>query len=1246
MGWLDWFRGKRPAAPVVRAKYDAAQTTALNAEHWGMADSLSADAALSPEVRKKIRERARYEVANNCYAQGITRTHVNSIVGTGPRLQVLTSDTSLNQEVEERWAEWSAARRLPAKLRVLAASRVVDGEAFALLRNGPPVGNVLLDIEPFECDRVQSPYVATFDSNDPDGIRLDSNGQPASYYIMRRHPGDRIGAGLGGNDYETVSASSVLHLFRMDRPGQHRGVSQIAPALPLFAILRRWTHATLLSAEQVASVTLYLKTNTQINSAAIDAWAEIAVRHGTMMMLPEGWDVAQPKAEQPTTAYAEFKRAIVSEVCRCLNMPYNVGAADSAGHSYSSSRLDHQIYGKDLLVEQADFERDCLDRIFAQWVEEAILAGDISVGAEAAIARHEWHWDPLIDIDPQATAASRETNLRSGLVSIPTLYAEDGRDWRAEMAKQAESLGLTLEAFQTRLADVIYPPAAQPAIAAPTAPVASDPLAADSAPVAEFGGLSRLQWQRNRKAINDVLQELIAGTTTPAAAQLYLESIGLSSDKAAALITDAQDRVIDDPGLTASLKAARKPALYAKNTIAMTGPVEIKAASGGDPSGTIRIAAYSGGELPVKGFPHPVVVDVAGLEIPDQTRPILIDHDESEEGVLGQTASIQASLADGSIVATGQALGVSDKATRVKAMAASGYRWQASIGATVLRQEFIPSGASVQVNGRSFAGPIIVARKARLREISVVATGADDTTVASIAATAGESVMTFEQWLATLGVDVATINGAQKAEYQKAYDAVSKAASPVAAAAPAQPATPAAPTPVAASVAIDLKAAAVTTAVTDYRRQMAAEADRVAKVTKLTEGHAEIRAKAIGEGWDETKVQLEVLRASRSSGPSVFVPSAPESGPMVLQAALAQAGGLRGVDKHFDDKTLQAAHTRYKGRISLKQMLLEAAWNGGYTGQHFDTSATGIKGILKAAFTSVSLPGILSNNANKFLLEGFMAVEDAWKQISATRSVSDFKQVTSYRLTGNMEFDEVGPAGTITHGTLGEQPYTNQARTYAKMMAIPRETIINDDLGAMSDVPRMIGRGSALKLNSVFWAEFLADLSTFWTTARKNYFEGGTTNLSVDSLTTAERMFFDQTDPDGKPLGVSPTILLVPNALNVTASTLMKSAELRDTTASTKYLTVNPHAGKFDIVRSAYLSNTTITGNSTTAWWLLANPNDLPVIEVAFLNGQQTPTVEDSDADFDTLGIQMRGYFDFGVKKQEYRGGVRSKGAA
>ena len=155
---------------------------------------------------------------------------------------------------------------------------------------------------------------------------------------------------------------------------------------------------------------------------------------------------------------------------------------------------------------------------------------------------------------------------------------------------------------------------------------------------------------------------------------------------------------------------------------------------------------------------------------------------------------------------------------------------------------------------------------------------------------------------------------------------------------------------------------------------------------------------------------------------------------------------------------------RFRGGIGLQELLLEAAWANGYTGRNFRDSRAVLRFAfghdVEAGFSTIDIGGILSNVANKFLLEGFFSVERTWRNICAVRNVSDFKTVTSYRLIGKDQYEQVAPGGELKHGTLGEEQYSNKADTYGLMLSIDRRDIINDDLGAITTVPRKLGRGS------------------------------------------------------------------------------------------------------------------------------------------------------------------------------------------
>jgi hypothetical protein len=153
--------------------------------------------------------------------------------------------------------------------------------------------------------------------------------------------------------------------------------------------------------------------------------------------------------------------------------------------------------------------------------------------------------------------------------------------------------------------------------------------------------------------------------------------------------------------------------------------------------------------------------------------------------------------------------------------------------------------------------------------------------------------------------------------------------------------------------------------------------------------------------------------------------------------------------------------------------------------------------------------------------------------------------------------------------------------------------------------------------------------------------------MTLAGLTETERIFMVQTDPDGKPVGFMPKILLVPPALKAKAMALMSDQPGTFITGSDLIMAAaNVFAGRFRVESSPYISNTSYTGNTSTAYWLLADPNEEAVIEIAALNGRIEPTVDTADADFNTLGVQMRGYCDIGVNFQEYRAGVHADGGS
>jgi hypothetical protein len=361
-----------------------------------------------------------------------------------------------------------------------------------------------------------------------------------------------------------------------------------------------------------------------------------------------------------------------------------------------------------------------------------------------------------------------------------------------------------------------------------------------------------------------------------------------------------------------------------------------------------------------------------------------------------------------------------------------------------------------------------------------------------------------------------------------------------------------------------------------------------------------------------------------------------------LEAIALSSGGCSAayLESQYDEKTLEQAR-KFRG-VGIQEFC-ELACCGSRLPKYRRDS----RGWLEAAFSSASLPGVLSNVANKVLLDGFLQMDDTWKKIVKIASVNNFQQHVRYRMNGAFKFEKVGRDGELKHGEISEQQFSQQVATHGIMFALTRQMIIDDDLGAFADIPRAIGIGAADAISDAVWSCLLSnpiqkDGKTFFSKEHQNILTTAGIALDINGLTEAELEFSKQERSTGRPLGIPAKILLVPSSLKVAAETLMKSLTVNETTKENQPKpVVNPHAGKYEVVSTPYLSSKAFQGNGATAWYLLADPLRLAALEVAFLGGQDRPTVERADADFNILGVQFRGYIDFGVKEQDGRGALK-----
>lgn len=675
----------------------------------------------------------------------------------------------------------------------------------------------------------------------------------------------------------------------------------------------------------------------------------------------------------------------------------------------------------------------------------------------------------------------------------------------------------------------------------------------------------------------------------------------------------------------------------------------IEASNGAKPK--VVGVAYSGGKMNLPGWRHPVVVDLAGMEIPESV-PLLTNHENKTDSRIG---IISAAVRNNVLEITGEIVSDSRDAADIIAQGKAGADWQLSIGADVKECELVKG--SREVNGQEVEGPFYHIKKSTLREVSVVAVGADAHTNMKVNAKfnlvnqEGEAMNNKSETKSVSAVS--TPNDAvppekkpepeqKPGEPEKKPDNAEKK--------PGQAAAEATPPAIQASAG-DVAATAREAA----QNAVKAERERISAIQAICDGEfPEIEREAIAGGWTPevvTKKVLETIRAERpAANVNISVKTAPEGGELrkTIEAAMCLRVGVSAdqLEKSYGAQTVEAGMAEMD--MPLKQLLIECMKLDGIPySRGFDNET------IRAAFSSVSLPGILSNVANKKLLQSYEAQPIIAMKLCSTGDLNDFKENDRFRLTDVGDLLPIAADGEIKDGGLIEESAKNQLDTYGKKFCLTRKMIINDDLGAFMKVPTAMGNRAARLIDQLFFSRLLsnpaqADGKALFSTNHKNLLSGASSALSSDSLKKAIQLFLDQVDADGQPISVEPKYLLVPTALKHLAIELTQGATLiMSGTDNAVRPALNVLSDEnLQVISSPYLGNSAYEGSSQTGWYLFGDPKTVDTWEIGFLKGKRTPTVERGETDFNTLGLWFRVYFDLGVREQDHRGMVKANGAA
>ena len=534
----------------------------------------------------------------------------------------------------------------------------------------------------------------------------------------------------------------------------------------------------------------------------------------------------------------------------------------------------------------------------------------------------------------------------------------------------------------------------------------------------------------------------------------------------------------------------------------------------------------------------------------------------------------------------------------------TGARWQSSIGSGIIdptQKTLIKPGETRHVNGQDLMGPFILLDRLELMEISIVPAGADPQTEVLLASIQRNVKMTFEEFCASKGFDLTTLDEVNRKALEALYNEVTPKDGD-----PAQPQE-------------NLEAEEEA----EEKKEEKLEADGEAEDDEKKES-----LEADGETDDEKKekVQASARLSSAPRGAARVFPSlntprvgSPSESEIPTRSEVLQASALLNLGipaewlasrkgGEFSKRCVDAAdRERDTSILSIMGEVLQASGTRPDYRRPFSIISQ-YKETLQASGVSTKNFGdlnVFSPVLDKQMRYKYEMLDSVWKRLYKKRVVPNFNAVATVDISieGNAkDLLENEDFPVVMFKSSGQELRTKKQGITA---GISFESQINDDMGALNEVGDELLKIIVNMQTRKFWTYFWTWAGTTFTNASHNKIKKA---LSIDGLSAARKAFRSMKDSNGNFIQCLPMNLIVPLALEDKALEIFHSEWAGEATTRK-----NIYQHKYDVISDPYLgTDGGMTGATDTGWFLAGDTGAYPIGEYAVLSGFETPKIKKS----------------------------------